>query len=259
MHRILVIAENSFQQEKIRSILELDESVQLIKATLRQASRRSLKALQQADLIVLENTRERSASGVTERLLAALKKSELPIVLLPVEDRGQFVGGETLVLNLTEHSIAKPGLAALINRIRERSTNKTPHYPQPISQSAPAPSLLPLAKEPIPNDDYGQEELFDLEADLADSNALMISESSDADAGINLPSKMVSAIVEVGQVTKRLKEPLSNMNLAIHMLSRVRSTDERDRYVKLLKEEYYRELHLINELEDLYNSLATLL
>lgn len=47
------------------------------------------------------------------------------------------------------------------------------------------------------------------------------------------------------QLTEDLREPLSNINLAIHMLAHAKTDAERDRYIDILKQEYQREMRLL--------------
>ena len=48
-----------------------------------------------------------------------------------------------------------------------------------------------------------------------------------------------------------LKEPLGNVNLAIHMLEKAKTDTERDRYINVLKQEYAREMRLLNDVANL--------
>ncbi|MBD2493816.1 response regulator transcription factor [Nostoc sp. FACHB-280] len=48
-----------------------------------------------------------------------------------------------------------------------------------------------------------------------------------------------------------LSNPLSNINMAVHMLKQVQSENDRDRYLKILQEEYDREIMLLNEMKNL--------
>ncbi|WP_322746067.1 hypothetical protein [Nostoc sp. LEGE 06077] len=48
-----------------------------------------------------------------------------------------------------------------------------------------------------------------------------------------------------------LGNPLSNINMAVYMLRQVQSDNERDRYLKILQEEYDREIILLNEMKNL--------
>ncbi|OCQ95723.1 response regulator receiver protein [Nostoc sp. MBR 210] len=48
-----------------------------------------------------------------------------------------------------------------------------------------------------------------------------------------------------------LSNPLSNINMAVHMLKQAQSDNDRDRYLKILQEEYDREIMLLNEMKNL--------
>lgn len=48
-----------------------------------------------------------------------------------------------------------------------------------------------------------------------------------------------------------LGNPLSNINMAVHMLKQSQSDIERDRYLNILQEEYDREIKLLNEMKNL--------
>jgi len=257
MQRVLIIAENSLQQERLCRALNLDRTVQLITANLRQINPKNIKNFQQADLVVLEDTSEQEDPRTTDYLLGSLKATGLPIVLLPAVDHRLNSDEEPLVLNLTEASIAKPGLAALINKIREQYAMSTQtdkeqarlqQLAKPKQQRISEVSLNAFQPEPFLTND---EMLHDSE--------VLFSDPPQPPPRPEISSKVIYAITAMGRISKQLREPLSNMNLAIHMLGRVQSIEERDRYVKLLREEYQRELQLVNELENLHNSLETIL
>lgn len=48
-----------------------------------------------------------------------------------------------------------------------------------------------------------------------------------------------------------LGNPLSNINMAVHMLKQAQSDVERDRYLNILQQEYEREIMLLNEIKNL--------
>lgn len=48
-----------------------------------------------------------------------------------------------------------------------------------------------------------------------------------------------------------LGNPLSNINMAIHMLKQTQSNSERDRYLAILQQECSREIELLNEIKNL--------
>ncbi|NEQ47420.1 MAG: hypothetical protein F6K00_29325 [Leptolyngbya sp. SIOISBB] len=181
--------------------------------------------------------------------------------MLPSIDSSLGVDDEPLVINLTEESIAKPGLAALINKIREQyavGMRGMPTYkeharaqPHPTVSSEVTLSQLQLEQSPS-----------DLDKSIATQSLNaeeLLAESPQVPQRPELSSKVISALTSMGRISKQLREPLSNMNLAIYMLGRAQSIEERDRYVKLLREEYQRELQLVTELENLHNSLETIL
>lgn len=266
MPRVLIIAENSFQQERLCAALNLTKDVQFITANLRQISPKNIKNFQQADLIVLEDTAEQADPRTTEYLLSSLKKTGLPIVLLPPTQENQLTTEEEpLVLNLTETSIAKPGLAALINKIREQYVMQTQaDREQAQLQRLSRQRQFPSPETPAPNFQLESSWPSDRPPTDLDDDAQIDSRTLFADPPRppqrpEVSTKVTYAIAAMGRISKQLREPLSNMNLAIHMLGRVQSIEERDRYVKLLREEYQRELQLVNELENLHNSLETIL
>lgn len=58
------------------------------------------------------------------------------------------------------------------------------------------------------------------------------------------------------KLSEDLRKPLSNINMAIEMLRRAQSDEERDRYLNILKEEYNREMNLLNQVESLQTLLT---
>jgi DNA-binding response OmpR family regulator len=67
----------------------------------------------------------------------------------------------------------------------------------------------------------------------------------------------------VDRISQELREPLSNINLALHMLQRSESDEERSRYLNILREEYAREMRLLSEMDQLqallpYSNIAVL-
>jgi len=238
MQRVLIIAENSLQQERLCNTLQFDRSVELLSANLRQINPKNLKAFKQSDLIVLEDTSAQGDPRTIEYILSSLKTTGLPIVLLPSIEDYYSSDKEPLVLNLTEKSIAQPGLAALINKIRIQYMNQV----QRPESRAPASRLDNTAVRPL-------RESSNPSSLTSSAEIIMPTVKSDES------SKILFSITAIGRITKQLREPLSNMNLAIHMLSKAQSIEERDRYFRLLREEYQRELQLLNELENLHSSI----
>jgi len=58
------------------------------------------------------------------------------------------------------------------------------------------------------------------------------------------------------RLARELRDPLSNINMAIHMLKRTTSEEERDRYLIILQEECAREIQLLNEVDSLQKLLS---
>jgi hypothetical protein len=248
MQTVLVIADSSQQQERLRTALNLGEDVRIAAANLKQINPKNLKTLRQFDLIVMEDISLDKGRTMMDYLLASLKRTGLPIVLLPPLGKALETPQEPLVLNLTDESIAQPGIAALINKVRVQ-------YYASIEQvlfddsSASADMWLTSSAD----SDSRQQGLSSADVSLP----LLQSESSQHQASKS--SKVASALTAINRVSNQLREPLSNINLAIHMLSQVRSIEDRDRYIQLLREEYQRELQLVNELEMLQSSLESIL
>jgi two-component system, OmpR family, alkaline phosphatase synthesis response regulator PhoP len=60
----------------------------------------------------------------------------------------------------------------------------------------------------------------------------------------------------LNKLIEELRNPLSTMNMSIVMLRHAKDQRERDRYLKIFKDEYSRELALINQFMDLKNLLT---
>ncbi|MEL6247976.1 MAG: response regulator [Cyanobacteria bacterium J06648_16] len=60
----------------------------------------------------------------------------------------------------------------------------------------------------------------------------------------------------LGKISAELREPLSNINMAIQMLQKTESLDERERYLRVLKEEYAREITLLSQVDNLRSLLT---
>ncbi|MDB9526659.1 hypothetical protein PN498_11710 [Oscillatoria sp. CS-180] len=248
MQRILIIAENSLQQQKLCLALKFDRTVQLKTANLRQIHPKNIEALKRSDLIILENSRELRDISTSAHILPSLKATGLPIILLPTAGEAIAAPGvEPLVLNLSEERAAQPNLIALINQIRARYNTQEQLQNEKIASGSQP--LLRDAQRGL--DSTPEVEALDLfPVTLQPSYSPPKSDPS---------GKVVHALTAIGRIANQLREPLSNMNLAIHMLGKVQSIEERDRYVRLLREEYQRELQLVNELENLQTSLETIL
>jgi DNA-binding response OmpR family regulator len=58
------------------------------------------------------------------------------------------------------------------------------------------------------------------------------------------------------QFIEKLRNPLSNINMAIHMLKAMPPGTKRDRYLEILQEEFAQEIQLLNQLSDLRELLT---
>lgn len=58
------------------------------------------------------------------------------------------------------------------------------------------------------------------------------------------------------KLSQQLRDPLSNINMAIHLLKQAKTDAERDRYLKVLQDECAREIQLLNEVENLQKLLT---
>ncbi|MGP1375071.1 MAG: response regulator transcription factor [Almyronema sp.] len=66
--------------------------------------------------------------------------------------------------------------------------------------------------------------------------------------------RMKSGLLE--KISEDLRESLTNVNLALYMLSQASCDDERDRYMRVLKQEYAREMNLLKEVANLQSLIA---
>jgi two-component system, OmpR family, alkaline phosphatase synthesis response regulator PhoP len=60
----------------------------------------------------------------------------------------------------------------------------------------------------------------------------------------------------LNKLAQDLRNPLSNINMAIRMLVHASSDEERDRYIQILQQECEREIKLLNEVEQLQTLLT---
>jgi two-component system, OmpR family, alkaline phosphatase synthesis response regulator PhoP len=60
----------------------------------------------------------------------------------------------------------------------------------------------------------------------------------------------------LSNLISELREPLSNINIAIQMLKEAASEEQRDRYLKVLQEEFVREINLLNQVSELQELLT---
>lgn len=58
------------------------------------------------------------------------------------------------------------------------------------------------------------------------------------------------------KLTRDLRDPVSNINMAIHMLAQAATSSDRERYLQILQEECDREIALLNQVSNLQNFLT---
>jgi len=243
MKRVLIIADNLKQQERLQRALQPDRTVHVTTLNLEQINPRRLRTLRKTDLIILEDTPDDSEKMADDDLLSVLQMTGIPIMLLPPPAATVADLKEPLVLNLTERNIAKPGLVTLLNRLRSQFLATTTvsrelsaiaparavRHPTNGTASSPSRPSTPDTAKPVDTKPIHQQ--------IAEYN------------------KILQTLTSIRRISHQLREPLSNMNLAIHMLGQMQSVADRDRYLKLLREEYNRELQLLNQLDDLQSNL----
>ncbi|NER81294.1 MAG: hypothetical protein F6K42_17350 [Leptolyngbya sp. SIO1D8] len=243
MKRVLVIADNFQQQDPLWLSLQLDKTVHVTVVDAQQTSARrlsqGLRALRKTDLVLLDSHLGRLGKFPERGLLSSLKATGIPIVVLPSASPEAEHLQEPLVLNLAEQDIIRFGLESLLNKIKA-------YYLEPDAEDLEDALLRELAQNPYEEDtsDNG----------LTDSATGMQSVYQSPES-IDSSSKVTNALIAIRRVSNQLREPLSNMNLAIHMLGQVQSVAEQERYLKLLREEYNRELQLLNQLDNLQANL----
>ncbi len=103
-----------------------------------------------------------------------------------------------------------------------------------------------------------QELINAIEVRLARHASLMQPYHDEAQRSTNL-SKQLKDSTELAnikenlldQLSQDLREPLSNVNLALHMLGKARTDVERERYLSILRQEYAREMRLLKDVANL--------
>ncbi|MEM9505728.1 MAG: response regulator, partial [Cyanobacteria bacterium P01_E01_bin.43] len=103
-----------------------------------------------------------------------------------------------------------------------------------------------------------QELINAIEVRLARHASLMQPYHDEAQRSTNL-SKQLKDSTELAnikenlldQLSQDLREPLSNVNLALHMLGKAQTDVERERYLSILRQEYAREMRLLKDVANL--------
>lgn len=250
MKRVLIIKDSLQKRGDIRCSLKFDKTVHVTTIDVQHISAkrlcRSLKLLRRTDLILLEDDPTHSGKLAVEDLLPYLQGTGMPIMVLPsiAEDSGSLK--EPQLFNVTKQNTTRPGLKALIDTIQVqcRMPNaKTQHYAQTKRSD-----LLDSLKEPSEN----KSTKFTMDLPV---KAVVTEPLHQQVKQIEKHPKLTKLAVKIFQITDQLRAPLANMNLAIHMLEQVQSDANRARYIKLLREEYNRELQLLNQLDNLREDL----
>ena len=237
MPRVLIIVENLQQYDRLKSAFTSDEDVQVSAANLRQINPKNLRMLRQVDLVVLESSLNNAEHPQTEESISFLKRTGLPTIVLPPITEGSSSTQEPLILNLAEHSVSQTGLAALLNIIRA-------YYVAELKKVVHDIPSQPISSFHVESNSHNPQ------ISASTRGVPLSSRHSVSSQPLNNASKMTHTLSAIRKISDQLREPLSNMNLAIHMLGRVQSLEERDRYLRLLREEYNRELQLLNQLDN---------
>lgn len=227
MKRVLVITDDVQASDSCAMFLKRDKTVYVTAINLLQISTKrlikSLKSLKRTDLIVLESdTHYADGTAAATELLKSLQATGIPIVVLPTR---ASIGPEVnlRLVNWSTHTKSRPSLRALLAKIQ--------NYPD--------------SQEQI--DSSGENVTSNSAVSQSVANTQPLHQQVKQIAS---PRKGSDALGAIRQITHQLKEPLSNMNLAIHMLGQVQSLEDRDRYLTLLRQEYNRELQLLNQLDN---------
>ncbi|MEM9006261.1 MAG: hypothetical protein AAGE59_22375, partial [Cyanobacteria bacterium P01_F01_bin.86] len=199
MLRVLIIADDLQQYERLKGALDADETVSVTAINLQQVNPKNLRVLRQADLILFEDSLSHAEHSLTEEPIASLKRTGLPIMVLPALGQSSSATQEPLVLNLTEQSVAQTGLAALLNKIRV-------YYLAELKENIrgfPTKSISNFNAE-------SKSHYLQMSTDTSSSHRAVPSLQG------NNTSKMLHTLSAIRRISDQLREPLSNMNLAIH-------------------------------------------
>lgn len=239
MQRVLVVSNNLQQGNYSPSAFKFDQTVHVTKIDARQINARrlskSLKALRRTDLIILQDSICPSERSPSKGLLSSLEATGIPIVVLPETIQKVQNPTELKVLNWQGQSRSRPELASLLAQIRSQYTTSINTVTS--SQKNVKASLEAAVPVSTPGS---------VETAARHRSTQPLHQQIGALASYG---KVASTLTAVRRISGQLREPLSNMNLAIHMLGQVRSPTDQERYIRLLREEYNRELQLLNQLD----------
>ena len=223
MKRILIIEDETQVRENIKQILEFSD-FEVVSAA-EGASGLKLAKAHAPDLIICDIMMPGlDGYSVLKALRQETATETIPVIFLTAKaDRCDLRQGMELG---ADDYLTKPfGNSELIRAVETRLTRQSIIQQQTIEISQQAHKL----KQDLVTQQQSTEE----HQKLADIRGEML-----------------------GKVIHDLREPLSNINMIIHMLKNADSDQERDRYLNVLKEEYTREINLLNQLESLQTLLT---
>ena len=223
MKRILIIEDETQVRENIQQILEFSD-FEVISAA-EGASGLKLAKAHTPDLIICDIMMPGlDGYGVLNALRQEPTTETIPVIFLTAKaDRTDLRQGMELG---ADDYLTKPfGNSELVRAVESRLTRQAILQQQTIDISQQAQKLK--------QDLLTQQQSTEEHQKLADIRGEML-----------------------GKVIHDLREPLSNINMIIHMLKNADSDQERDRYLNVLKEEYTREINLLNQLESLQTLLT---
>ncbi|MCG8366202.1 MAG: response regulator [Pseudanabaenales cyanobacterium] len=223
MKRILVIEDETQVRENIQQILEFSD-FEVISAAEGNSGLKLAK-IHTPDLIICDIMMPgMDGYGVLKALRQELTTETIPVIFLTAKaDRADLRQGMELGADdyLTKPFENSELLRAVKSRLERQSVLQ--QHTIDISQQA----------QQLKQDLLTQQQSTEEHQKLADIRGEML-----------------------GKVIHDLREPLSNINMIIHMLKNADSDQERDRYLNVLKEEYTREINLLNQLESLQTLLT---
>lgn len=225
--KVLLIAERISAGDRVQQFFS-DWAEEILVAPTLQAGIQEAKVAQPS-LIIWAVTSLNAVNGATYRLLQQLQanrdRAMTPLILLSFDSLMQ---AETLETLLTP--IAPPLLS------------------KGLPETLPDAVNVTFSEASVP-------------AKTNDENLTYLDATVTQGVTAPLPNtpKLIQVLGEIQQLSHALREPLSNMNMIFHILQHVQSKQARDRYLNVLREEYRRELWLLNQLEVLQDRLMPLL
>ncbi len=217
MPKILLIEDEPLIRDSLEDVLNL-EGYSLATA---QNGRAGIEAVQEAlpDLIICDiNMPEMDGYGVLESLRSNPRTREVPFVFLTARS-GRADQRQGMEMGADDFLTKPFTVDELLRTVRTRLTRQEAVQQQYKTQQTLNKSL----KEKVRT----QEDLVAMKAKLLD------------------------------KVIEEFRTPLSNVNMALSMLERAGSDEERQRYISILRQEYSRQVGLINEVSNLQQMTST--